>query len=385
MERTCGKLWELKAPNFSNREEICAVKKDVECRKCYGCDVVIDESNDSSEHIINASLGGHRVARGILCKLCNNGSDFAKELDKETLKIAEIGLFFPIKYDSGRGKLSGKFWNEDGSPSNIFAGGNVRPAVHCEADFIDGKNTIRRLCYPRLGKSREDAVAFLRSEHSKLSEPKESLSTLERLLVEEPSSIRKCWIPVAIGGNQQMRAFGKIALNFCLYCKVDKGIVQEFIKYVKGTNFGPQNCYPYYFGEPIYVAKQDELSHLLVLKSNPKNGTLFCYIELFNSFKVLAILSEKYQGPQISFTYKIDVITGSETLDEGIRVLIGKNPYPYIAEDTIENRNRLKDANLRFQQCFNDLEQKRLYIEMKMNADSQSLDERVSRQAEIQR
>jgi hypothetical protein len=55
--------------------------------RCVSCDCLIDDSDDSEEHVIQNSVGGRLTVRGFICRTCNNRTGetwdaaFAKQLN----------------------------------------------------------------------------------------------------------------------------------------------------------------------------------------------------------------------------------------------------------------------------------------------------------------
>lgn len=68
------------------------------------------------------------------------------------------------------------------------------------------------------------------------------------------------------------------------------------------------SCVCYYYPEKaVYERNENEISHILFLRGNPKEKILYCYIELFNVYNFIVIINDNYEGKSVKESYIYDI------------------------------------------------------------------------------
>jgi len=82
-------------------------------------------------------------------------------------------------------------------------------------------------------------------------------------------------------------------------------------KYLKESD-GPACWWFYYDGDPIPDRPTDSLFHCVAIRGNPATRQLLGYLELFGAYRMLILLSSKYDGTDLFSSYAVEPTTGKE-------------------------------------------------------------------------
>lgn len=239
--------------------------------KCIYCNRDIDDSTRSKEHIIQNALGGIYESTGICCSSCNNLVE--KYIDKDFCKIFSTVLTqIPDLKKTNSTQLpscEGVAMCPDGRAYNVtIKGKNV-------VDCLQMKKELRRnLTKSELGKL--DIFCYYFN----------------------------------LGNKEFMNGICKIAFNYA----IEKGIPYDKISHIlsvtKDENkiseikfkaplipFVPMNFFDYF----LELETETELYHNLILFSYDKS--LYCYIDLFNTFQFYVALCDKWEGDDVYESY----------------------------------------------------------------------------------
>jgi hypothetical protein len=324
---------------------------------CYKCGDILTDKNKSKEHIINDFLGGHITSRELLCKICNG--QFGETLDAELNN--QIGVFSDIIgvfRTSKRQKKNINIMLESLSGDKIRVGKNLNPKSK-----VNIKN-------PNTGETKviyvdeEDLDKFIeeKNEEVKKKYGKEivytkysELTTGKRYYIKNDTDFGAG--KFIIGGNLFYRAIGKMILNFFLSRKPNERRPQHLIDYVcNGQKTAYRNLFLYYPATyKIYEPIEKEFSHVLYLIGDKTTGSIYCYLDLFNTFGFLCVLDLEYLGDGFEEQYCVDLKTGKEIKKE-INIIINRNlledynngHYPYkVYQDGLQKK--LKELEKRIE------------------------------------
>jgi hypothetical protein len=133
--------------------------------------------------------------------------------------------------------------------------------------------------------------------------------------------------------SQIIISVNKIIIEFLAINKVDLSLIQDLISKVYSLDTTLNNIIFCNFQHEVRKPAENEISHLVLIRSENKN--LFAYFELFNILCGYVLLSSDYKGTSINNYYYQDAITG-EKLNTAININIDG-----IVENESNNFNNL--------------------------------------------
>ena len=261
---------------------------------CALCDKTITLNNDSREHVILKAIGGRLAVRGFLCRECNNtsGSEWDAALASQ---LAPWGLRFGIS----------------SVPPQIFQtlyGDPVK--VHVEGFQTTVGPSCERTEKGYHLRAPNDKVARQILEGLIARHPEQSWD-VERFLADAKRTafFNDMWrIPLAIGGSQAGRSIVKSALALAFHAGIAPSDCELACAYLR-QNDGPP-CFDYHYIPDIVVSRETGTPlHCVHIRANPARQTLMAYIELFGLYRIVACLSRKYTGLELTKTYAINPVT----------------------------------------------------------------------------
>lgn len=278
-------------------------------RLCWFCSEEITEVNKSWEHIIPNCLGGRLRSNDLLCKNCNN--ELGHTLDD--MLCQQIYLPTILGITRQRGPIPDRVRVSSDSGKAYLIDKELTPINEKLEKSIssDGEITF----YVR---SEEEARIILKSsKRSKLS--KEKIEQKVKELNWEGHQIEK---PVffeqdIIQGESAFKAVYKIGINYFIYSGVEHRFIEHCIRSLTEPKAHNNFITYYYLDKKIREFEENEISNLLFLRANPKEGIAYCYIELFSVHCFLVILNYLYSGNEISRAYCHDPVQ-NQTIEKQV-------------------------------------------------------------------
>lgn len=290
---------------------------------CYWCRIELTDANKSKEHIIPNSLGGREYSYNLLCKNHNEGN--ANSLDVELAK--QIGMFadvLDVKRDRPKKNINIQMIDENGK--EFLYGSKLEPKPYLENQIptksdpiiIWFKNDQELLNYVGKHKAKiEEKYGPTKLKHdSHVPGKRFFINNLSR----EPGKF-------GFGGPIFYRGIGKIILNYYLKYKRESFEPITFINFVKGdipNNFYVNLYYPGHYR--IHELGVNEISHILCLRGDSRNKMLYGYVELFNTFNFICLLSDNYQGHDFEMSSAYDLLN-SEKLNKKVEIKLTRNHF----------------------------------------------------------
>lgn len=270
---------------------------------CALCDCVIDENNDSREHIIPNAIGGRAELTGFLCKYCNNerGRDWEAVLAKE---LNYFCLTLGIKRTRGRppGQVvtttegTSLYLNPDGTLTN--------PSPIFEKTAADGK--IHLKLFARDESEARRILRGIKEKHAPHLDVEKELAGFETGPFRVAGALQH---RLELDGPKLSRSIVKTALALA----VSKGIPAVKCELARSTLLSDIDNSAYalfYLHDAVINRPHDELFHVASISGNRENKTLFAYVEYFGFLRMIVNLSREYVGDDIEFTYAINPRTG---------------------------------------------------------------------------
>jgi hypothetical protein len=296
--------------------------------RCALCDAEITDANDSQEHIIPNAIGGTRTVRGIYCVRCN--SDSGSKWDSEACRQLEfLASHLGIIRERGTGRAV-ELVTLSGKPVRKHADGRLsfprsKPNITPKGDGVEiriqattraeAEKTLRGLKrkYPKL--DIEAALASIDNKESYLAEPIKAELTF--------------------GGGLSGRSAVKSALTLAISQGISPQLCNLALNYLRNE---ASDCPFGYYGKRDLVTNRPRgrVFHCVAVAGDPRAKRLTGYVELFNIYRMVIALSDRYTGPAINVSYAVDPIVGEE-LDlqvdlafssEELRFAVGKEDDP---------------------------------------------------------
>jgi len=257
-------------------------------------------SNAYREHIILNSIGGKLISSSIICQSC------APEFDSIDTSLSNqlnfFGLMLNIKRDRGENPPVKARIIRTGDEISLNAGGKpvlIRPII--KENQHDGSISIGA----RDRKEMRIALKGLKRKYS-FNEDIEALlnqANSEASYFDEPVNYN-----LLIDSEKQFRAICKMIVNFYMHKNGNREQILHLIPYIK--NGRQQNCVWYYYPFDNFDLDKEpvQILHQLFIKANSKEKLIYGFVELFSTFKFLILMSDKYIGDSLQYSYCFDVL-----------------------------------------------------------------------------
>lgn len=308
---------------------------------CIYCNEEIDETNRSLEHLFPNGIGGTLKSKDLACTRCN--CTFGSEIDNELVnQLNHVANMLNVKRDRG-------------VPQRIKAehtGENIDYYIEPGGKPVMSKPIIRKKV------SGEELQICIGARN--ISEARKILKGLKRkhpdLNVEkilERAENRKEYVDnylsfnLSVGGANTFRSIAKIAYNYFRYKNqsADGSYLNEIINYIMGKLPDKNLVWFYYKDREVIDKNSNEVLHSVVIKGNNKHHYLYAYVELFNAFRFIVLLSNSYSGSDYIETYSFNVVDRKEvakdvnialSLDEIKNILLEKPQFESLLKNEYE-------------------------------------------------
>jgi hypothetical protein len=258
--------------------------------KCYLCHNEINEKNKTKEHIIPNLIGGRLKSEKIICISCN--SEYGQTLDKI---FEEIPLSTILNINKERGETQ-KIRATEQSGQKILIDSNLTPELEkLRVEIEDGNRvfTVRN----------EDEARKIFKQH-KIKNIEEELKKIiwKYEIIKEPVLLDND----IFSGKKQFRAISKIAVSYYYHLTSCLTGLSNIISFIRNEIDLLCVCY-YYPDDNVYTPDDKEISHLMLVRGNPTEKILYCYMELFNCYCFVILLNDNYTGSDLKECYIYDL------------------------------------------------------------------------------
>ncbi len=260
------------------------------------------KTNKSLEHIFPNGIGGTLTSRDLICRQCNSG--FGMEIDKELVnQLNHIANMLNIDRDRG-------------VPQNI------KPEhIDGNTDYLLAPGGKPVLSKPKIEQKKEGQEIKISISARSISEAREILKGLKKKYpkidveevlkqAESKQEYLKDYLRFnfSIGGIKTFSAVAKIAYNYLKYKYPNISFnSSNIVKYIKGE-LTDKDLVWFYYKDGEFIDKQpSEVLHSIVI-TGKRNSHLYAYVELFNAYKFVVLLSDNYIGDDFVESYCFDVI-----------------------------------------------------------------------------
>lgn len=252
---------------------------------CYRCDEPLNEENESEEHLIPNSIGGHTISKKLLCRNCNSK---LAPLDASLAKQLNI---FMVLLNPKRDKGNIPHINA----KNI----HTQEEVYLNADGTEFSK------HPEYINNEDGSITVKASKAKRLNQELEKIKKENpSVKIDEPyfsklSNYGEYHSFSEVNPNLIHRGFLKIAVNHF----IEFGGEIEFIKIPIRNLIEDKPCknvFAYPLKDWINVNLDDLKFHYVNINGFCKNKMLYATIALFNHYKATVLLNKDYKGKDFS-------------------------------------------------------------------------------------
>lgn len=271
---------------------------------CALCENIIDMTNDSREHIIPQSIGGRRKIRFFICGSCNSksGDSWDAEIWKQFSHFAMMhGVCRERKAPSDI-----KIQTVDGQDYLLCFDGSMT-VTNSRYTAETGENGLK---ISITAKDKPAAHKILKQASKK--NPK---IDADLLLSQMTVTVTPLESPVAVsaqfGGELAGRSMVKTAVALAAAAGVPPRLCDVAMQYLKCEKATPSYAF-FYLRDLVKNRPTTHTFNCVSIVSPPSSRKLLGYVEYFSISRIVVILSEQYDGPEVNSTYAFDPSNSSE-------------------------------------------------------------------------
>jgi hypothetical protein len=148
--------------------------------------------------------------------------------------------------------------------------------------------------------------------------------SLETSLQSENIPEQDISIQVSAGSDLLLRSVAKIAVNYYLMKTRGRQHLDKIINVIDGIEKNHNHVHSYPLPDGIW--KEDEVAHIIIVRGTALLRQLYAHVILFNTHSFVVLLSDTYDGEDVEYSYRYDVVHGEEIKDR-INLAYDRNEY----------------------------------------------------------
>ena len=267
---------------------------------CYMCGIELTEKNRTKEHIILNAIGGVLKSNNLICKQCN--SDFGDKIDSLLAKqLQPFSVLMNVERDRGETPPIEAVRSSNNKKILVYPGGkpgSPKPDVQ----FFEENGQKRYRVIARNTKEMNQIYHGIKRKH-----PSATITDIGET-VENINE--KVTIEYDLGG-EALASVCKTAIGYYLYIGREQEHIQLFIDSFKKQEV-LDLCNFCYLDKPVIVKSEDGIFHSIAIVGDPVQKLLYAYVEFFNYYHVIVLLSNNYTGEDFQNVYCYNLIKKCE-------------------------------------------------------------------------
>jgi len=279
-----------------------------------------DFKENSKEHIIPDAIGGRKKIEGFICKSCNNktGESWDSHLCKS---LKGLSIYFGITREKGTEKLYGTFKTTDGQELVVHSDGRLEMSTARNPLNLN-KSTGEFSITARNEQKAKEVLQSLKKKYPKL----DIKSCLQNIVHTETPFDKEILFSIEGFGNEKVGySLVKSLLGLVFDAEVDATVCEKAIKYIRNDGKDVPVCWNYYYEKDLLINRpKDKVFHYVAVQGIPETQQLLGYIEFYRTIRIVACLSNLYNGKEFYNSYCINPVTGKE-LDIKININLSRN------------------------------------------------------------
>ncbi|TFY92820.1 HNH endonuclease [Pseudomonas kairouanensis] len=271
---------------------------------CALCEKLIDSSNNSREHIIPHSIGGRRKIRSFICIDCNSrsGDSWDAEIWQQ---FSHIAMMHGV--DRERGVPPNiKIQTIDGESYLLLPDGTMT-IPNSTYRTEPGENGQRIKISARDKPTAYKMVKQVARKNSKL----DVNSFLSEMTATETPLESPVTFSVQFGGELAGRSMVKTAVALAAAAGVSPTSCDMANQYLKGAAITPPYAH-FYLRDLVSNRPSTHAFNCVSVVGLPERKKLIGYVEYFSMSRIVIILSEHYDGPDLNITYAFNPASATE-------------------------------------------------------------------------
>jgi hypothetical protein len=254
--------------------------------RCYRCEALLTDENESDEHVIPNSIGGHLVSNTLLCISCN------PDLSGLDAAVASVMNLFMVLFDPKRDRRNvPHVVARDVNRNEVSLIGPGKKAS-LKSPIVEKTDGVLKV---RAGTKKR-----LRQELERLKKAGENIDiekTLRHATIEQTEISSIFHTSNSVSARDLMRGIAKISVNYYLHEFKAIEHAKPCIQFVLGAS--SQN-HVFMFGSD---GQQDQRAfpyHWISITGSSSEKLLYSYTDFFGIIKSVVILNNCYSGPDIA-------------------------------------------------------------------------------------
>ena len=275
----------------------------VQLLSCALCDILLNEDNESREHIIPMAIGGRKTVTGFLCRNCNGLT--GRNWDSQV--AGQLNLF---------GLLLGTKRQKGNLPS-------MRLPTASGDELQLGPNNAMTLT-PMYEKTTEGASTRIRIRARSVNEMRRRIEELVKdyphLDIEEVMSrisVKQAYIndpmvgQLQFGGPEARKSMVKSVVALAYSAGISANNCDLALDYLKNVDAKP--CFYPCYGMDVLLDRDIRTPlHCVYVTGDAESRYLLGYVEYYGVIRGVVCLSKAYKGRSFSKLYAMDPTSGNE-------------------------------------------------------------------------
>lgn len=274
---------------------------------CYICDEELTDTNNSDEHIILNSIGGHLHSKQLLCKKCNS-----KLGDTADAKLAEDLSFYTdmLKVKKVRNNPHKQIMLDDESHEVVVNEAGAKIELRRPYKNIDKEEGLNNIRIQITARNKKELMGILNSiVREGTIHQEEADKLINKAVTIEHRPILHKQISIS---QEAFPSIIKSAVNYYLYKTQDTPRIKHLIPYILGEKDAKEVLYLHHLKELPYDETKEEVTHMIHIEGCKDTALLYAMMEYYGIFIYIVVLDSDYHGDYINETYTYDTIEGCE-------------------------------------------------------------------------
>lgn len=274
---------------------------------CYICDEELTDTNNSDEHIILNSIGGHLHSKQLLCKKCNS-----KLGDTPDAKLAEDLSFYTdmLKVKKVRNNPHKQIMLDDEGHEVVVNEAGAKIELRRPYKNIDKEEGLNNIRIQITARNKKELMGILNSiVREGTIHQEEADKLINKAVTIEHRPILHKQISIS---QEAFPSIIKSAVNYYLYKTQDTPRIKHLIPYILGEKDAKEVLYLHHLKELPYDETKEEVTHMIHIEGCKDTALLYAMMEYYGIFIYIVVLDSDYHGDYINETYTYDTIEGCE-------------------------------------------------------------------------
>lgn len=274
---------------------------------CYICDEELTDTNNSDEHIILNSIGGHLHSKQLLCKKCNS-----KLGDTADAKLAEDLSFYTdmLKVKKIRNNPHKQIMLDDEGHEVVVNEAGAKIELRRPYKNIDKEEGLNNIRIQITARNKKELMGILNSiVREGTIHQEEADKLINKAVTIEHRPILHKQISIS---QEAFPSIIKSAVNYYLYKTQDTPRIKHLIPYILGEKDAKEVLYLHHLKELPYDETKEEVTHMIHIEGCKDTALLYAMMEYYGIFIYIVVLDSDYHGDYINETYTYDTIEGCE-------------------------------------------------------------------------